>query len=262
VTRAVPLLGVLVSWLLHSGTSVTRTGTATTPSDRVPENQAGRGSGHAAEQDAWANARERLVKEQIAARGIRDQRVTGALRSVPRHLFVPATERARAYQDSPLPIGDGQTISQPYIVALMTELVRPQPGDRALEVGTGSGYQAAVLSRLVSHVYTIEIIEGLAREARQRLERLGYANVTVRVGDGYAGWPDRAPFDIIMVTAAPNEVPPPLLDQLKPGGRLVIPVGPVFDVQELLLIEKDPSGQTRTRRVAPVAFVPLRRGRS
>jgi protein-L-isoaspartate(D-aspartate) O-methyltransferase len=215
----------------------------------------------AARQDTRAVERARMVDEQIAARGIRDSRVLAALREVPRHLFVPPDMVARAYIDSPLPIGYDQTISQPYIVALMTELARPSAGDRALEIGTGSGYQAAVLARLVSHVYTIDIVEPLAREAGRRLKELGYANVTVRAGDGYAGWPDAAPFDIVLVTAAPTEVPPPLLAQLKPGGRLVVPVGRVGTVQELQLIEKDASGRTSAKRVAPVRFVPFRRAR-
>ena len=202
-----------------------------------------------------------MVAEQIAARDVRDQRVRDATAEVPRHLFVPPELQTQAYADRPLPIGYGQTISQPYIVALMTELARPSPGDRALEVGTGSGYQAAVLSRLVSHVYTIEIVEPLARDAEQRLKKLGYSNVTVLAGDGYAGWPDVAPFDIIMVTAAPDHVPAPLLAQLKAGGRLVIPVGPVSASQELQLIEKDSTGRTETTRVAPVQFVPLVRPR-
>ena len=167
----------------------------------------------------------------------------------------------QAYTDRPLPIGYDQTISQPYIVALMTELARPRAGDRVLEVGTGSGYQAAVLSRLVSHVYTVEIVEPIARAAEERLKKLGYLNVTVRTGDGYAGWPDLSPFDIIIVTAAPDHVPAPLLSQLASGGRLVIPVGPVSAVQELQLIEKDDAGGTRTTRVAPVQFVPLVRPR-
>lgn len=212
-------------------------------------------------QDVFAADRQRMVTEQIAAREVRDARVLQAMRDVPRHLFVPPDLQRQAYQDRPLPIGYDQTISQPYIVGLMTELARPSPADRALEVGTGSGYQAAVLSRLVSHVYTIEIVKPLARSAEQRLKTLGYANVTVRAGDGYAGWPDVAPFDIIMVTAAPDQVPAPLLTQLKPGGRLVIPVGPVSAVQELQLIEKDNAGRTRTTRVAPVRFVPLVRPR-
>ena len=183
------------------------------------------------------------------------------MRDVPRHLFVPPELQRQAYQDRPLPIGYDQTISQPYIVARMTELTRPGAGDRALEVGTGSGYQAAVLSRLVSHVYTIEIVEPLARSAEQRLKKLSYANVTVRAGDGYAGWPDMAPFDLIMVTAALDHVPAPLVAQLKAGGRLVIPVGPVSAVQELQLIEKDNAGRTTTTHVAPVQFVPLARPR-
>jgi protein-L-isoaspartate(D-aspartate) O-methyltransferase len=212
-------------------------------------------------QDEFTPERQRMVGDQIAARDVRDPRVLAAMRDVPRHLFVPPDLQRQAYQDRPLPIGYDQTISQPYIVALMTELVRPRPSDRALEVGTGSGYQAAVLSRLVSHVYTIEIVEPLARSAGQRLKTLGYANVTVRAGDGYAGWPENAPFDIIVVTAAPDHVPAPLLTQLKPGGRLVIPVGPVSAVQELQLIEKDNDGRIKTTRVTPVRFVPLVRPR-
>ena len=204
-------------------------------------------------------ARETMVREQIAARGIRDPRVIESMRQVPRHLFVPPAERDRAYVDAPVPIGEGQTISQPYIVALMTELVRPQPGDRVLEVGTGSGYQAAVLSSLVRHVYTIELEETLGRRAEGVLREQKYDNVTVRIGDGYAGWPEHAPFDIIVVTAAPEQVPQPLIDQLKPGGRLIVPVGPRFTVQQLQLIEKDASGSIRTKNVSPVMFVPLRR---
>src|SRR5262249_16752202 len=203
-----------------------------------------------------------MVQDQIVARGVRDPRVLAAMREVPRHLFMPPDQQPMAYEDVPRPIGFGQTISQPYIVAFMTELVRPQPGDRALEIGTGSGYQAAVLSRLVSHVYTIEIVEQLGREAEARLRNLGYGNVTVRVGDGYAGWPEVGAFDVIVVTAAPDHVPDPLLAQLKAGGRLVIPVGPVSAVQQLRLIERDSAGQVRSKVVAPVAFVPLRRGRS
>jgi len=217
--------------------------------------------GGGAVQDAPAIERTRMVAEQIESRGVRDPRVLAAMRDVPRHRFVPPSLETEAYQDHPLAIGHGQTISQPYIVALMTELVRPQPTDRALEIGTGSGYQAAILSRLVSRVYTIEIVEPLARDAEQRLKTLGYENITVRAGDGYAGWPDAAPFDVIVVTAAPDHVPAPLVAQLKPGGRLVIPVGPTFAVQELRLIEKDAAGEIHTRTVAPVAFVPLRRGR-
>jgi protein-L-isoaspartate(D-aspartate) O-methyltransferase len=198
-----------------------------------------------------------MVADQIAARGVKDARVLDAMRAVPRHEFVPTTVREDAYVDSPLPIGYGQTISQPYIVALMTELARPSPSDRALEVGTGSGYQAAVLSRLVARVFSVELVEPLAQSAASTLRRLGYANVTVRSGDGYLGWPDEAPFDIILVTAAPEEVPAALVAQLKPGGRLVVPVGRVWDVQDLQLIEKDASGRVSTRSVIPVRFVPM-----
>jgi protein-L-isoaspartate(D-aspartate) O-methyltransferase len=159
-----------------------------------------------------------------------------------------------------LPLSHGQTISQPYIVALMTQLVRPRASDRVLEVGTGSGYQAAVLAELVQHVYTIEIEADLARTSAERLRELGYDNVTVRHGDGYVGWPEHAPFDIIVATAAPEEVPQPLLDQLKAGGRMVVPVGPTHSVQELRLIEKDDAGKLTTRTIAPVRFVPMRRG--
>jgi protein-L-isoaspartate(D-aspartate) O-methyltransferase len=211
--------------------------------------------------DPWVAQRHAMVDTQIAARGVRDERVLAALRAVPRHEFVSEAERPYAYDDHPLPIGHDQTISQPYIVALMTALARPAATDRALEVGTGSGYQAAVLSRLVAHVHTIELEGDLASTARARLARLGYANVTTRQGDGYDGWPDAAPFEIIVVTAAPEVVPPALLAQLKPGGRMVIPVGSVHGVQDLLLIEKHAAGTTTTRSVIPVRFVPLRRGR-
>jgi protein-L-isoaspartate(D-aspartate) O-methyltransferase len=200
-----------------------------------------------------------MVREQIAGRGIDDPRVIEALREVPRHAFIPEPERPRAYDDGPVSIGHGQTISQPYIVALMTQLLRPQPGDRVLEVGTGSGYQAAVLSRLVSHVYTIELEETLASSAAALLRELKYENISVRTGDGYAGWPEHAPFDIVIVTAAPEQIPQPLIEQLAPGGRLIVPVGPRFTVQQLQLIEKDAAGAIRSRDIAPVMFVPLRR---
>jgi protein-L-isoaspartate(D-aspartate) O-methyltransferase len=213
----------------------------------------------AQDDSSYDAAREAMVREQIAGRGIRDRRVIEAMRQVPRHAFIPAAERARAYDDGPVPIGQGQTISQPYIVALMTELVRPQPGDRVLEVGTGSGYQAAVLARLVRHVYTIELEETLARSATAVLRELKFENITVRTGDGYGGWPEHAPFDIVIVTAAPEHIPQPLIDQLKPGGRLIVPVGPRFSVQQLQLLEKDAGGAIKTTEVSPVMFVPLRR---
>lgn len=186
-----------------------------------------------------------------------DQRVLEALREVERHRFVPESQQSGAYANHPLPIGHGQTISQPYIVALMTDLVDPQPGDMVLEVGTGSGYQAAVLAQLVDKVYSIEIIEPLAEQARERLQRLGYDNVETRLGDGYFGWEEQAPFDAIVVTAAASHVPPPLIGQLKPGGRMVIPVGGRFAVQYLLLVEKTEAGETITRQVTAVRFVPL-----
>lgn len=203
----------------------------------------------------WDAARAVMVEEQMRARGVSDARVLDAMRQTPRHLFVPEALARDAYADTPLPIGHGQTISQPYIVALMTELARPHPGDRALEVGTGSGYQAAVLARLVAHVDTIEYLEPLARDAKHKLA--GYANITTHQGDGWQGFSAGAPFDVVIVTAAPTEVPPALVDQLKPGGRLVIPVGATSDVQVLRLIEKDADGRIRERSVAPVRFVPL-----
>jgi len=189
-----------------------------------------------------------------------DERVMAAMAAVPRHEFVRQEDRDRAYQNRPLPIGHGQTISQPYIVAVMTDLAEPAPGCRALEVGTGSGYQAAVLGELCEEVYTLEIIEPLGEQARGRLTRLGYDNVTVRIGDGYYGWEEQAPFDVILVTAVASHVPPPLLRQLKPGGRMVLPVGGRFTTQQLVLVEKRPDGKVTTRQLLPVAFVPLTGG--
>jgi protein-L-isoaspartate(D-aspartate) O-methyltransferase len=188
--------------------------------------------------------------------------VMAAMRKVPRHLFVPSSQQASAYENRPLPIGEGQTISQPFIVALMTDLVDPKRGDTVLEVGTGSGYQAAVLAELVARVYTIEIIEVLGQRAMQVLAQLGYRNVEVRIGDGYKGWPEAAPFDSIVVTAAPAEIPKPLIDQLKPGGRMVIPAGGSYEQQVLLLVEKQPDGSYTTKRTLPVRFVPLKRDRT
>ena len=186
-----------------------------------------------------------------------DPRVMTAIARVPRHEFVPAAQRRHAYDNRPLSIGFGQTISQPYIVALMSDLIKPRPGDSVLELGTGSGYQAAMLAELTGHVYSIEIIEELGEQAAGRLSRLGYDNVTTRIGDGYYGWEEHAPFDAIVVTAAASHVPPPLVEQLKPGGRMVIPVGSRFLTQQLVLIEKDPGGQLITRQILPVMFVPL-----
>jgi protein-L-isoaspartate(D-aspartate) O-methyltransferase len=200
-----------------------------------------------------------MVEEQIKARGVKDERVLKAMAAVPRHEFVPNDQRADAYHDGPLPIGEGQTISQPYIVALMTEEARPRPGHRVLEIGTGSGYQAAVLAELVQEVYTIELVPALAEQAKDRLKRLGYKNVHARAGDGYKGWPEAGPFDAVVVTCGADHVPEPLFEQLKPGGVLVIPVGKAPDEQSLLAITKDEKGGRATRDLGPVRFVPFRR---
>ncbi len=200
-----------------------------------------------------------MVEEQIAARGVRDPRVLEAMRKVKRHLFVPPEMEASAYDDSPLPIGKNQTISQPYIVALMTELARLSAADRVLEIGTGSGYQAAILAELCEKVYTIEIIEELAAQAAERFAEFGYANIETRQGDGAQGWPEQAPFDAILVTAAPENVPEKLLDQLKTGGRLVIPLGNYS--QELCVFTKFEDGSIQKQNIIPVRFVPMTRGK-
>lgn len=205
--------------------------------------------------DEAAAAREKMVKEQIAERDVRDSRVLQAMRDVPRHELVPPEVRAKAYMDGPLPIGHGQTISQPYIVAFMTEQLAPKPTDRVLEIGTGSGYQAAVLAKLVAEVFTIEIVEPLAARATEDLRRLGFKNVHVKAGDGYQGWAEHAPFDAVIVTCAPDHVPQPLVDQLKEGGRLIIPVGE-SGAQELYLLEKR-GGKVVQQAVLPVRFVPM-----
>lgn len=204
--------------------------------------------------DDFALLRENMVQSQIEARGVKDARVLSALRKVERHKFVPPSVRRLAYMDSPLPIGHGQTISQPYIVALMTELCQLKPGDRVLEIGTGSGYQAAILAELAEEIYTIEILPTLASRAAALLEKMGYRNIKVKCGDGYLGWPEYAPFDAIIVTCAPNEVPELLLEQLAEGARLVIPVGDTY--QELKLIVKK-QGRLEERSVLPVIFVPM-----
>ena len=209
------------------------------------------------ETPAQTQARQRMIDRDLRARGIQDRRVLEAMARVPRQRFVPPDQVPYAYDDRPLPIGYGQTISQPYIVALMTELARPTPESKALDIGTGSGYQAAILAELCKEVYSIEILDPLAQEAKKRLQELGYKNVAVRTGDGYQGWPEKAPFDLIIVAAAPDHVPQPLVDQLAPGGRLVIPVGRHWWSQELLVIEKQPDGSIRQRSVASVAFVPM-----
>ena len=206
------------------------------------------------ETDERSAERERMVADQIAARGVRDSRVLAAMRKVPRHEFVPAELAARAHHDSPLPIGHAQTISQPYIVAFMTEQLELDGDEKVLEIGTGSGYQAAVLGELVKQVHTIEIVEPLARQSRELLAQQGYANIAVRAGDGYRGWPEEAPFDAIILTAAPPEIPQPLIDQLAMGGRLVAPVGRWN--QELVLIRRDENGFHRERLIG-VRFVPM-----
>ena len=218
-------------------------------------------------QDAQAAAEARyraqrlaMIDFQIAAQGVADKATLDAMRAVPRHQFVPPELRDRAYGDHPLPIGYGQTISQPYIVAYMTEMIRPRRGMRVLEVGTGSGYQAAILAELGCEVYTVEIFEALATSAAERLKRLGYGRVTVRHADGHFGWAEAAPFDAILVTTAAGYIPPILIEQLKPGGRLVIPVGSVYGVQNLILVEKDASGDVWTRNLLPVRFVPMLSG--
>lgn len=211
-----------------------------------------------AAQDDFRQRRLAMVEQQIRARDVDDARVLEAMRSVPRHRFVPADLASSAYEDRPVGIGYGQTISQPYIVAYMTELLAAAPHHRVLEIGTGSGYQAAVLAKLAKQIYSIEIVPELAREAAQTLEELGYTNVQVREGDGYAGWPEHAPFDRIIVTAAPPKIPQPLIDQLASGGRLVIPVGEQHDMQWITVVEKTASGVVQ-RKTIPVAFVPFTR---
>ena len=225
---------------------------------------AGLASSHA--QDRFASERQRMVREiegtQLAVAGEAGQRtldpkVMAVMSKVERHRFVRAELTGEAYDNRPLPIGHGQTISQPYIVALMTHLMRTNRSNRVLELGTGSGYQAAVLAELVKEVYTMEIIEPLGRQAAERLAQLGYRNVEVKIADGYYGWPEHAPFDSIIVTAAGSHVPPALVKQLKPGGRMVMPVGTSFLTQHLMLIEKQADGSVTTRQILPVSFVPL-----
>jgi protein-L-isoaspartate(D-aspartate) O-methyltransferase len=208
------------------------------------------------EQDQFASLKEQMVQDQIVARGVQDSVTLYAMRKVPRHEFVPSQLVGYAYDDTPLPIGSEQTISQPYIVALMTELIRPHKGQRVLEVGTGSGYQAAILAEVVDSVYTIEILPELAASAAKRLKRLGYRNVVVRCGDGYLGWKDAAPFDGILVTAAAEHIPQPLIEQLKDGGVLVIPLGSMMSTQRLTVLKKR-GKDIETHTILPVRFVPL-----
>lgn len=210
-----------------------------------------------ASQDPYAEQRARMVRDQIVVRGTRGPAVLKAMREVPRELFLPPEVRAVAYEDRPAPIGYGQTISQPYIVAFMTEALDVKPGHTVLEIGTGSGYQAAILSTIAKQVYTIEIVPELAKSATETLRRLGHRNVTVLSGDGYKGWPEKAPFDRIILTASPREVPQALIDQLKPGGKLIAPVGSRDSMQELRLLEKAPDGRITSRGLLPVRFVPM-----
>lgn len=219
---------------------------------------AGTSASVSAASDSHAEARHRMVQIQIVARGVEDPRVVAAMEAVPRHEFVLPEDVGEAYADHPLPIGYGQTISQPYIVALMTELLELKPGEKVLEIGTGSGYQAAVLAELTDKVYTVEIIPELAASAAERLQRLGYTKVKTRQGDGYYGWAEEAPFDAIIVTAAPDHVPPPLIEQLKDGARLVIPVGPPGGYQTLWRITKS-EGKVISENITGVLFVPLTR---
>jgi len=212
--------------------------------------------GTGAEAQNWDAMRERMVRTQMEARGIHDAAVLRAMRATPRHLFVPEALRRSAYEDRPLPIGHGQTISQPYIVASMTQLLGVRSTDKVLEIGTGSGYQAAILAKLAVRVCSIEIVEPLARDATALLKRLGFTNIETRIGDGYAGWPEQAPFDRIILTAAPPEIPETLIRQLRAGGRLVAPVGEV-PVQELVVIDKDAQGKLTHRREYAVQFVPM-----
>jgi protein-L-isoaspartate(D-aspartate) O-methyltransferase len=241
VARVWLLIALLVPAAAACGTpDASGTGDPSSTARRQPQQE----SADPPQTDAAAEferRRSEMLEQQIRSRGITDERVLQAIGNVPRHEFVPETMRDEAYADGPLPIGHGQTISQPYIVALMTQAVRPKQTDKVLDIGTGSGYQAAVLAELVDHVWSIEIVEPLGEEAEKRLQRLDYKNVTVRIGDGFQGWPEEAPFDVIVLAAAPAEIPPPLIEQLAPGGRLVLPVGE-RDSQRLLLVEKDDSG--------------------
>lgn len=209
------------------------------------------------QEDPYTERRHRMVRTAIEGQGVRDSLTLYAMRTVPRHEFVPPEYTERAYGDHPLPLSHGQTISQPYIVAYMTEVLEPEPGMKVLEVGTGSGYQAAVLAATGARVFTIEIIGDLAASAARRLQRLGYEGVRTRHADGFFGWEEEAPFDAIIVTAAAGFIPPPLIEQLKPGGRMVIPVGSVYGTQNLILVEKAEGEEVRTETLMPVRFVPL-----
>ncbi len=209
-------------------------------------------------QDEYTDERHAMVESQIAGRGVTNRLVLDAMRKVPRHQFVPDTYKSEAYQDRPLPIGMDQTISQPYIVGYMTEAISPEKGDKVLEIGTGSGYQAAVLAEIVEEVYTLEIVSELGKVAKDRLTNMGYKNIHCRVSDGYHGWQEYAPFDAIVVTAAAEKIPQPLVDQLAEGGRMIIPVGPAFDIQNLVLLTRQ-KGEIKSKKLFSVRFVPFTR---
>ncbi|WP_244592993.1 protein-L-isoaspartate(D-aspartate) O-methyltransferase [Pukyongia salina] len=209
-------------------------------------------------QSDYSERREKMVRSQLESRGIRDKVTLDAMRKVPRHLFVPENAKEKAYIDAPLTIGEGQTISQPFIVGFMTEQLKLKPTDRVLEIGTGSGYQAAILAEIVSEVYTIEIIESLGNNAASRLQSLGYDNVEVKIGDGYLGWPEKSPFDAIIITAGIDHIPQPLIDQLAEGGRLIVPEGPRRSTRELILLTKK-KGKLKRKYLIPVVFVEFQR---
>ena len=256
------LLALAVLWFVVA-TACGSNATPTPPGEGVattaaPEEEVAR-DGQEATRESFAEQRERMVEAAIIGGGIEDEAVIEAMRTVPRHEFVPDQYLAQAYENHPLPIGHGQTISQPYIVALMTEAADIEAGDKVLEVGTGSGYQAAVLAVLADHVYTIEIIGPLKERAEAALAQAGLENVTVRHGDGYFGWPEEAPFDAIVVTAAPDHVPQPLVEQLATGGHMLIPVGPVGGYQTLWRVTKESDGEVSTEDLGGVRFVPLTR---
>ncbi len=212
------------------------------------------------QEDPYVRDREKMVRTQIEMRGVADEATLSSMKKVQRHLFVPPNQRENAYDDRPLPIGYGQTISQPFIVAYMTEIIRPNKNSKMLEIGTGSGYQAAVLAEIISEVYTVEIITELSNSSEKKLKELGYKNVYVKNADGYYGWKEHAPFDAIIVTAASEYIPPPLVEQLKEGGRMIIPVGSPFQTQMLMLVEKK-GGKVTTKSLMPVMFVPFKRGK-
>ncbi len=247
---ALIIIVIIISCIFYSFRPFINRGDVSIANGKVAESKA----------EDYSRQREMMVEQQIVSRGIKSKRVLDAMNSVPRHLFVPVGYRRGSYFDQPLPIGSGQTISQPYIVALMTEMLDANSNDVVLEIGTGSGYQAAVLSTIVKELYTIEIIEELGLQASERLKNLGYDNVKVKISDGRLGWPDKGPFDAIIVTAAAEIIPDPLIKQLKPGGRMVIPVNNSFYSQDLLIVEKDEAGNIDTKKTIPVRFVPLVEG--